>query len=60
VLAERVRADAKPRNNRRKKSRRPGRATRKTLLKLIARRRRKLRKQALRDGERLYRRWLFS
>jgi CHAD domain-containing protein len=32
------------------------RATRKTLLKLIARRRAKLRRRALRDGERLYRR----
>jgi len=56
VLAERVRAQAKPGNRARKKSKRVGRATRKALLKQIARRRRKLRRQALREGERLYRR----
>jgi hypothetical protein len=33
-----------------------GRKTRKTLLRLIARRRRQLRRRAIRDGERLYRR----
>jgi hypothetical protein len=50
VLAERVRAEAKaPRA-----SRAPGRRTRKTLLKLIARRRKRLRKRALRDGRRLF------
>jgi CHAD domain-containing protein len=56
VLAERVQAEAKSGKRAPKKSLRIGRATRKTLLKLIARRRRKLRKRALRDGERLYRR----
>jgi CHAD domain len=62
VLAERVRAASK-RSKRsghaRKRHSRPqpiGRTTRRTLLKLIARRRRKLRSRALRDGERLYRR----
>jgi CHAD domain-containing protein len=55
VLAERVRAEAKPRNHRRKRSQSIGRATRKQLLQLIARRRRKLRRRALREGERLYR-----
>ncbi|HEY2572388.1 MAG TPA: CHAD domain-containing protein, partial [Solirubrobacteraceae bacterium] len=50
VLAQRVRREAKaPRA-----SGAPGRRTRKLLLKLIARRRRKLRRRALRDGERLY------
>ncbi len=56
VLAERVRAEAKPRGRRGKKSQRVGRATRKQLLELIARRRRKLRRRALSEGERLYRR----
>lgn len=56
VLAERVRDEAKPGKRARKRSKRVGRGTRKTLLKLIARRRRKLRKRALREGERLYRR----
>jgi CHAD domain-containing protein len=56
VLAERVRAESGAGKRPRKKSRPIGRATRKTLLKLIARRRRKLRRLALRDGERLYRR----
>jgi CHAD domain-containing protein len=57
VFAELVRVRAK----RQRKDRRHrdssgaiGRGTRKTLLELIAKRRRKLRKQALRDGERLY------
>ncbi len=56
VLAERIRAEAKPGKRARKKSKRIGRATRKALLKQIARRRRKLRRRALREGERLYRR----
>ncbi len=52
VFAERLRAGA------RRDAQEPwrtGRRTRKKLLKLIARRRRKLRMRALRDGERLYR-----
>jgi hypothetical protein len=56
VLAERVRAEARPGKRARKQSKRMGRATRKALLKQIARRRRKLRRRALREGERLYRR----
>ncbi len=44
VLAERVRSGAAA----------PGRGSRKALLKAIARRRKRLRKRALRDGERLY------
>ncbi len=49
VLAEWIRANGKRRRNR------IARKTRRTLLKLIARRRRQLRRQALREGERLYR-----
>ena len=56
VLAERVRDEAKSGKRARKGSKRVGRGTRKTLLKLIARRRRKLRKRALHEGEHLYRR----
>ncbi|HEX5853792.1 MAG TPA: CHAD domain-containing protein [Solirubrobacteraceae bacterium] len=56
MLAERVRAEAKPHSHRRKKPQRVGRATRKTLLKLIARRRLKLQARALREGAHLYRR----
>jgi CHAD domain-containing protein len=50
VLAERVREEAKAT----RASGAPGPRTRKLLLKLIAKRRRKLRKRALRDGERIY------
>ncbi len=50
VLAQRVRREAKAG----RASGAPGRRSRKLLLKLIAARRRKLRKRALRDGERLY------
>jgi CHAD domain-containing protein len=50
VLAQRVRREAKAG----RASGAPGRRVRKLLLKLIARRRRKLRKRALRDGEKLY------
>ena len=49
VLAEWVRV-----NGRRRRTR-ISRKTRRSLLRLIARRRRQLRRQALRDGERLYR-----
>jgi CHAD domain-containing protein len=52
LLAARVHAE---RGSGRKKDR-VGRGTRRTLLKLIAQRRKRLRKQALRDGRRLYRR----
>lgn len=52
VLAQRVRREAKAG----RKAGAPGRRTRKLLLKLIARRRKKLRKRALRDGKRLYER----
>ena len=41
-------------NGKRRRTR-VGRKTRRTLLRLIGRRRRQLRRQALRDGERLYR-----
>ena len=51
VLDEWIRANAK----RGGRSRRVGRPTRKLLLELIAKRRRKLHRRALRDGERLYR-----
>lgn len=50
VLAQRVEREAKAA----RASGAPGRRSRKLLLKLIAKRRRKLRKRALRDGERLY------
>ncbi|HXP36125.1 MAG TPA: CHAD domain-containing protein [Solirubrobacteraceae bacterium] len=50
VLAERVRAEAKRGNG----SRAPGAGARKALLKAIARRRKRLRGRALRDGKRLY------
>ncbi len=50
VLAQRVRREAKAG----RASGAPGRRARKLLLKLIAGRRRKLRKRALRDGNRLY------
>lgn len=50
VLAQRVRREAKAG----RASGAPGRRARKLLLKLIAGHRRKLRKRALRDGERLY------
>ncbi|HEX3910148.1 MAG TPA: CHAD domain-containing protein [Solirubrobacteraceae bacterium] len=50
TLAARVRAEAKAG----RASGAPGRGTRKLLLKLIAKRRGKLRKRALQDGERLY------
>jgi CHAD domain-containing protein len=50
VLAQRIRTDAK----RAKGSQRVGRRTRKLLLGLIAKRRRKLQRQALREGRRLY------
>ena len=50
VLAERVRAEAKAGGA----SGAPGRGARKALLKAIARRRKRLRKRALRDGKRLY------
>jgi CHAD domain-containing protein len=50
VLAQRVKREAKAG----RASGAPGRRARKLPLKLIARRRRKLRKRALRDGERLY------
>jgi CHAD domain-containing protein len=60
VLAQRVRANGKHGSGGRgggaRKSRRIKRSTRKLLLKLIAKRRRKLRRGALRDGGRLYRR----
>ena len=56
VLAARVHAEAKSGKHARKKSKRIGRTTRKALLKQIARRRRKLRRRALREGEHLYRR----
>ncbi len=49
VLADWIRRNGKRRRTR------VGRKTRRTLLKLIARRRRQLRRQALRKGERLYR-----
>jgi CHAD domain-containing protein len=52
VFAERLRAGA---HGDAPETWRTGRRTRKTLLKLIAKRRRKLRTRALRDGERLYR-----
>ncbi len=52
VLAERLRAPAK---RGRGQGLEVGGGTRKTLLKLIARRRRRLRRRALRRGERLYR-----
>jgi CHAD domain-containing protein len=51
VLAEWIRANAK----RRSRSLRVARPTRKLLLKLIARRRRKLQRRALREGKGLYR-----
>ena len=50
VLAQRVRREAKAG----RASGAPGRRSRKLLLKLIAKRRARLRKRALRDGERLY------
>jgi CHAD domain-containing protein len=50
VLGARIRAEAKAG----RASGAPGRRTRKLLLKLIAKRRRKLRRRALREGERLY------
>ena len=50
VLAERVRTEAKAT----RASGAPGPGTRKALLKLIARRRKRLRKRALRDGGRLF------
>ena len=50
LLAARVRAEAKAG----RASGPPGAGTRRVLLRLIARRRRKLRRRALRDGERLY------
>jgi CHAD domain-containing protein len=50
LLAERVRAEA----NANPAVRRPGRASRKALLKSIAARRKRLRRRALRDGRRLY------
>jgi CHAD domain-containing protein len=50
VLAERVRAEARAT----RASGAPGPGTRKALLKLIARRRKRLRKRALRDGKRLF------
>ncbi len=50
VLAERVRAEAKLGGS----SGAPGAGARKALLKAIARRRKRLRERALRDGERLY------
>jgi CHAD domain-containing protein len=53
VLAERVRAGG--RRDGPEQTWRTGRGTQNRLLKLIARRRRELRKHALRDGERLYR-----
>jgi CHAD domain-containing protein len=49
VLAQWIRQNGKRRRTR------VGRKTRRTLLKLIERRRRELRRRALRDGERLYR-----
>jgi len=49
VLAEWIRVNGRRRPNR------IGRKTRRALLRLIARRRRQLRRQALREGERLYR-----
>ncbi|MHB8235476.1 MAG: CHAD domain-containing protein [Solirubrobacteraceae bacterium] len=52
VLAQRVRAEAKAT----RASGAPGPGTRKALLKAIAKRRRRLRKRALRDGARLYER----
>jgi len=52
LLATRVRADGAGA----RKAERVGRGTRRALLKLIARRRKRLRKQALRQGRRLYRR----
>jgi CHAD domain-containing protein len=52
VLAERVRAEAKVA----RASGAPGPGARKALLQAIARRRRRLRKQALHDGKRLYKR----
>jgi CHAD domain-containing protein len=59
VLGEWVRADGKRRSGKRahgKSSERIDRPTRKALLKAIARRRRELYRQTLRDGQRLYRR----
>ncbi len=53
VLAERVRAGG--RRDGPEQTWRTGRRTQNTLLKLIAKRRRELRKRTLRDGERLYR-----
>jgi CHAD domain-containing protein len=50
VLAQRIRADARQA----KGSQRVGRRTRKLLLALIAKRRRKLQRRALREGRRLY------
>lgn len=50
VLAERVRAEAGARSS----ASAPGRRSRDALLKAIARRRKRLRKRALRDGKRLY------
>ena len=55
VLAQRVRRDAKA-TRASGASKPPGRRSRKQLLRLISRRRGELRKRALRDGERLYRR----
>jgi CHAD domain-containing protein len=52
VLAERVHAEAKAG----RASAAPGSGARKALLKAIAQRRKRLRKRALRDGKRLYRR----
>ena len=49
VLAQWIRTNGKRRRSR------VGRKTRRTMLRLIARRQRELRRQALRDGERLYR-----
>jgi CHAD domain-containing protein len=59
VLGEWVRADGKRRSGKRahgKSSERIDRPTRKALLKAVARRRRELYRQTLRDGQRLYRR----
>ncbi len=52
VLAQRVRREAKAG----RASGAPGRRARKLLLRLIASRRKKLRKRALRDGKRLFKR----
>jgi CHAD domain-containing protein len=54
VLAELIRAQGKRKGKGKARGKRVGRATRRRLLKLIARRRKRLRKRALRDGERLY------